>query len=52
MMDYAASLENRVENLNLYLNSIIEYELIQLHIRCSRLEDDMKKLREEVKGNE
>lgn len=31
---------------------ILEYELIQLHIRCSRLEDDMKKLREEVKGNE
>lgn len=31
---------------------IVEYKLIQLHIRCSRLEDDMKKLREEVKGNE
>lgn len=31
---------------------ILEYKLIQLHIRCSRLEDDMKKLREEVKGNE
>ena len=26
---------------------ILEYKLIQLHIRCSRLEDDMKKLREE-----
>lgn len=32
--------------------NILEYKLIQLHIRCSRLEDDMKKLREEVKGNE
>lgn len=31
---------------------ILEYKLIQLHIRCSRIEDDMKKLREEVKGNE
>jgi len=31
---------------------ILEYKLIRLHIRCSRLEDDMKKLREEVKGNE
>lgn len=27
--------------------NILEYKLIQLHIRCSRLEDDMKKLREE-----
>lgn len=26
---------------------ILEYKLIRLHIRCSRLEDDMKKLREE-----
>lgn len=26
---------------------ILEYKLIQLHIRCSRIEDDMKKLREE-----
>ncbi len=60
MMDYVASLENRVENLNLYLNfvqenlpltfadiDILEYELIQFNIRCSRIEDDMKKLREE-----
>ena len=31
---------------------ILEYKLIQLNIRCSRIEDDMKKLREEVKGNE
>ena len=31
---------------------ILEYELIQFNIRCSRIEDDMKKLREEVKGNE
>ena len=27
--------------------NILEYKLIKLHIRCSRLEDDMKKLREE-----
>lgn len=26
---------------------ILEYKLIRLHIRCSRIEDDMKKLREE-----
>lgn len=32
--------------------SILEYKLIRLDIWCSRLEDDMKKLREEVKGNE
>ena len=31
---------------------ILEYKLIQLHIRCGRIEDDMKKLREEVKSNE
>lgn len=31
---------------------ILEYKLIQLHIRCGTLEDNMKKLREEVKGNE
>ena len=31
---------------------ILEYKLIQFNIRCSRIEDDMKKLREEVKGNE
>lgn len=31
---------------------ILEYKLIQFNIRSSRLEDDMKKLREEVKGNE
>lgn len=31
---------------------IVEYKLIRLHIQCSRLEDDMKKLREEVKSNE
>lgn len=31
---------------------ILEYKLIRLHIRCSTLEDNMKKLREEVKGNE
>ena len=31
---------------------ILKYKLIRLHIRCSTLEDDMKKLREEVKGNE
>ena len=26
---------------------ILEYKLIQFNIRCSRIEDDMKKLREE-----
>ena len=26
---------------------ILEYKLIQLNIRCGRIEDDMKKLREE-----
>lgn len=26
---------------------ILEYKLIRLHIRCSTLEDNMKKLREE-----
>ena len=31
---------------------ILKYKLIRLHIRCSTLEDNMKKLREEVKGNE
>lgn len=31
---------------------ILEYELIQFNIRSRRLKDDMKKLREEVKGNE
>lgn len=31
---------------------IVEYKLIRLDIWCSRLEDDVKKLREEVKGNE
>lgn len=32
--------------------NILEYKLIRLHIWCSTLEDNMKKLREEVKGNE
>lgn len=27
---------------------ILEYKLIQFNIRCSRIEDDMKKLREEL----
>ena len=43
--------KKRERSIQMDIN-ILEYKLIQLHIRCSRLEDDMKKLREEVKGNE
>ena len=43
--------KKRERSIQMDIN-ILEYKLIQLHIRCSGLEDDMKKLREEVKDNE